>query len=58
MRYAHSVTLLHQGCCVASGPPAEVLTSQRIEQVYGVRARWIQADTHRLLAVDGPLSSN
>jgi iron complex transport system ATP-binding protein len=58
MRYAHSVTLLHEGCCVASGPPAEVLTSQRIEQVYGVRARWIQADSHSLLAVDGPLSSN
>lgn len=58
MRYAHTVTLLHRGRCVASGPPGEVLTSERIEQIYGVRTRWVQADSHCLLAVDGPISTN
>lgn len=58
MRYADTVTLLCQGRCIASGPPEEVLTSERIEQVYGVRSQWIRTDTHCLLAVDEAISSN
>ena len=57
MHHAHTVTLLHEGRCVASGPPDQVLTSEQITDVYDVRARWIQADAHCLLAVDGPISS-
>ncbi len=56
MRHAHTVTLLHEGKQVASGPPDQVLTSERIGRIYGVRARWIRADAHCLLAVDGPIS--
>lgn len=43
-RVADRVLLLHEGRCVADGPPAEVLTPERIAGVYGVEAR----------RVDGP----
>jgi len=35
LAYADRVTLLSQGRVAASGPPAEVLTAERIEEVYG-----------------------
>ena len=35
LAYAHRVTLLSGGRVVASGPPVEVLTAARIEEVYG-----------------------
>ncbi|WP_435748991.1 heme ABC transporter ATP-binding protein [Microbacterium sp. PMB16] len=35
LAHADRVTLLSDGCVVASGPPAEVLTAPRIEEVYG-----------------------
>ena len=55
MRYADTVTLLHEGRCVDSGAPGHVLSSERIADVYRVRARWIETDRHCLLAVDGPI---
>lgn len=35
LTHAHRVTLLSRGRVEASGPPAEVLTAERIEHVYG-----------------------
>jgi len=57
MRYAQQVTILHQGRHIATGAPREVLTGERIEQVYGVEAQWIDTRGHCLLAVGGPISS-
>jgi len=36
------VCLLHEGRLVADGPPADVLTPERIRQVYGVDPRFVQ----------------
>ena len=52
MRYAQSVTLLKDGRLVQKGTPESVLTEDIIESVYGVQAKWIEADGHRLLAVN------
>lgn len=38
-RVADRVLLLHEGRCVADGSPGEVLTPERIAEVYGVTAR-------------------
>lgn len=54
MRHAHQVTVLHRGQHLATGPPNEVLSGTRIEQVYGVQAQWIHSDGHCLLAVGEP----
>jgi len=54
MRHAQQVTILHRGQHVATGAPREVLTSERIERVYGVEAEWIDTHGHCLLAVGGP----
>jgi len=54
MRYGTSVTLLSQGCCVASGLPEKVLTADRIAEIYQVQCRWVESVGHRLLAVEGP----
>ncbi|MFP4156951.1 MAG: heme ABC transporter ATP-binding protein [Opitutales bacterium] len=54
MRYARQVTILHQGQHIATGPPREVLTSDRIKGVYGVEAEWIDTRGHCLLAVGRP----
>ncbi|MFP4351417.1 MAG: heme ABC transporter ATP-binding protein [Puniceicoccaceae bacterium] len=56
MRWARSVTLLHEGRVVGCGEPAAVLTPEVIETVYRVRARWIESEGRRVLAVDGPAS--
>ena len=52
MRYAQSVTLLKDGQLVQKGTPESVLTEGIIESVYGVQAKWIEADGHSLLAVN------
>jgi iron complex transport system ATP-binding protein len=54
MRHAQQVTILHQGRHITTGLPREVLTSECIEQVYGVEAEWIDAEDHCLLAVGKP----
>ncbi len=38
LRYCHRLYLMQQGRIVASGPPVEVLTSQRLAAVYGITA--------------------
>lgn len=38
-RYCDRLLLMQQGCIVADGTPAEVLTPERLAQVYGVTAR-------------------
>ena len=35
-RFADHVALLHRGAVVAQGPPADVLTAERVQEVYGV----------------------
>lgn len=49
------VTVLHQGQVVAAGPPAEILTSQLLAEVYGVTATVIAHPTtgRPLIAYDG-----
>ncbi|RLP77519.1 ABC transporter ATP-binding protein [Mycetocola tolaasinivorans] len=40
-RYATHLIALHAGSIAAEGPPAEVLTEETVERVFGVRARII-----------------
>lgn len=40
-RYASTVVALRDGAIVASGPPAEIITAELVEQVFGVQARVI-----------------
>ena len=54
MRFADTVTVLQQGRVAGQGSPGEVLTAELIRNVYHVDARWIESDSHQLLAVDGP----
>jgi len=54
MRYARTVTVLHEGKRVAGGAPDQVLTIDLIEQVYGVQAQWIKSRGHCFLAVGEP----
>ena len=41
-RFADQILMLDGGCVVAHGPPAEVLTTERIEQVFGVEPTVVQ----------------
>jgi len=52
MNFADRVTLLQGGRKVATGRPSDVLTSGRIQSVYGVRSRWIEDGSVRLLALE------
>jgi len=54
MRWARTVTILNEGRVAGRGDPVQVLTPELIEQVYRVRARWIESEEHRVLAVTGP----
>jgi iron complex transport system ATP-binding protein len=38
-RYASRLIWMQAGRIIADGPPAETLTAERLESVYGVRAR-------------------
>jgi iron complex transport system ATP-binding protein len=38
MRYSDRIALLNQGCLVAVGAPAEVITAENLRQVFGVEA--------------------
>lgn len=54
--YCDAVCLLHQGVVVAAGPVADVLTPQRLADVFGVLAHCgIHPVTGRLLLTFGPL---
>lgn len=35
-RYASRIVAMRDGCILAEGPPAEVITSQRVEEVFGL----------------------
>jgi iron complex transport system ATP-binding protein len=37
LRHADRVALLHNGLCVAVGPTAEIMQTERLENIYGVR---------------------
>ena len=43
LAYAHVVTLLHEGRVIASGKPAEVLTPDNLQQLYGTRVELLQS---------------
>lgn len=53
MRFGSWVTVLDHGRVAGQGPPRDVLTPGLLEQVYRVRARWVESGAHRLLAVEG-----
>ncbi|WP_406860652.1 ABC transporter ATP-binding protein [Streptomyces sp. HUAS MG47] len=57
-RYCDRLLLLHHGRLVASGPPAAVLTAERLAQVFGVDAE-LTTDPlgHPTVAYRGPLGS-
>ena len=44
-RFADQILMMNSGRIVASGTPAEVLTTERIEQVFGVEPTMIQTET-------------
>ena len=43
MAFADRVSLLRSGELIASGPPAEVLTAERLSELYGIRVALAQA---------------
>ena len=43
-RFADQILMLDGGRIVANGPPAEVLTTERIKQVFGVEPTMVQTD--------------
>jgi len=43
-RFCHRIVLMHQGRTVASGSPEDVLTSEHLAAVYGIRARYATLD--------------
>ena len=51
LRYASQVTLMREGRALASGPPAQVLTAEALEALYGVPVRLVQAEGERLPVV-------
>lgn len=48
------VGVLRDGCVVADGPPDEVLTSARLDEVYGSGARVVQHEGATLVVPAGP----
>ena len=44
-RFADHIVLLNEARVIASGPPAEVLTSQRIQDVFGVTPTFVESDS-------------
>ena len=54
MNHADRVLVLDQGNCVATGAPSEALRAERIEQVWGVKAEWIDADVSAGPKLPGP----
>lgn len=51
MNHADRVLLLDGGRLVADGPPAEALSAARIEQVWGLAARWLGDPGHMALSL-------
>jgi len=51
LRYSSQVTLLREGRVLASGTPAQVITAETMEQLYGVPVRLLRADGERLPVV-------
>jgi len=47
LRYASQVTLLREGRALASGVPAQVLTAEALEALYGVPVRLLRAEGER-----------
>ena len=56
-RYADRVVLLANGRCSAAGEPAQVLTEERILEVYGVDAR-VSSDARGSLSIEPRSSRN
>jgi iron complex transport system ATP-binding protein len=53
MNHADRVLVLHEGRLVADGAPAAALGAEVIEQVWGVKARWLGEPGARALTVSG-----
>lgn len=51
-RYADRVLVLHEGRIVADDAPEKALSPRRLKEAFGVRARWIDAGSERLLHLD------
>jgi iron complex transport system ATP-binding protein len=51
LRYASQVTLLREGRALASGAPAQVVTAEALEALYGVPVRLLRAEGERLPVV-------
>jgi len=43
-RFADQIVMLNGGCLIAEGSPSEVLTTERIEQVFGVTPSLVQTE--------------
>lgn len=57
-RYCDVLALLYRGRIVATGPPRDVLTPGRVEEVFGINAAWYQTpDGERLQLSYDPESS-
>jgi iron complex transport system ATP-binding protein len=54
-RHADRLVWIKDGAIVADGHPLETLTSARIAEVYGVRARVIEEEAGLQVLIDGPL---
>ncbi|MDO5622225.1 MAG: ABC transporter ATP-binding protein [Paracoccus sp. (in: a-proteobacteria)] len=55
-QWADRIVMLHQGGCIADGPPDQVLTPELLAQAYGVRARVERCSQGRLVVlVDGEI---
>jgi len=44
-RFADHIVLLHEARVVAHGTPTEVLTSERIQDVFGVTPTFVESDS-------------
>lgn len=52
-RYSDRVVLINKGAIHSIGPPQEVMTPPAIEQVYGVRVRYISDNGYKYLVPEG-----
>jgi len=51
-RYADRVAVMDKGRLVADGAPVEALSPKVLKSVFGLKARWIEAESQALLVAD------
>ncbi|HZH10053.1 MAG TPA: ABC transporter ATP-binding protein [Microvirga sp.] len=54
-RFADEIVLLNQGLVAASGPPASVLTEERLAANFGIQAHVAHDGSHLIVVADRPL---